>query len=129
MLLSFQKSLQIFIGEAWMKRFFIVSMSLLIAIMTVLNWNRHVKAEEECQSAAGFHYVCGPMGVEDFVRVSGTHWIIGSRMGENNGPGKLHLIDTKRKTWETFYPESVTENTLDKKSYPTCTAPPDAMRF
>ena len=81
-----------------MKRAFLASISGFVCLVTVSSWGRYIKAEEDCRPVAGFHYLCGPNGAEDLVRVPGTQWIIGSGMGENGNAGKLHLIDAENKS-------------------------------
>jgi hypothetical protein len=88
-----------------------------------------VAAEEECAPAGGLNYLCGPVGVEDLVRMPGTQWIIGSGMAERGRAGKLHLIDAERKTWEVLYPGENPQHELDAKSYGSCTGAPDAKTF
>jgi hypothetical protein len=107
-----------------MRKTVFASVSGFLIAVAVSIWSGPIKAEEECRPAAGFSYVCGPVGAEDLVRVSGTHWVIGSGMGETDNPGRLHLIDTEKKYWETLYPGQEIRNELDAKSYPSCTAPP-----
>jgi DNA-binding beta-propeller fold protein YncE len=63
------------------------------------------------------------------VLVPGTHWIIGSGMAEKGGPGRLHLIDADKKTWEVLYPGGNPRNELDAKSYASCPGAPDAKTF
>jgi len=112
-----------------MNRTIIASVSGLLALIAAVLWTGYVKAEEECPPAAGLSYVCGPVGAEDLVRIPGTHWIIGSGMVENNNPGKLHLIDTDKKSWDILYPNKIAKNELDTISYPACSGAPDAKRF
>jgi hypothetical protein len=107
-----------------MRKAVFASVSGFLIAVAVSNWSGPIRAEEECRPEAGFSCVCGPVGAEDLVRVSGTHWVIGSGMGETGNPGKLHLIDTEKKRWETLYPGPETRNELDAKSYPACTALP-----
>jgi hypothetical protein len=115
--------------EVQMKKAVFASVSGFLMAVAVSNLSGPIRAEEECPPAAGFSYVCGPVGAEDLVRVSGTHWVIGSGMGETDNPGKLHLIDTEKKSWETLYPGPEIKNELDTKSYPACTGPPNAKSF
>jgi hypothetical protein len=112
-----------------MKRAITVTVLGLLALMAGAHWIGQIKAEEKCPPAAGLNYVCGPVAVEDLVRVPGTLWIIGSGMAENKTPGKLHLIDAGKKSWEILYPSSGARNELDAKSYPACPGAPDANNF
>ena len=88
-----------------------------------------IAEEKDCAPVGGLNFLCGPVGVEDLVRVPGTHWIVGSGMAERGGAGKLHLIDAERKTWEVLYPGENAKNELDAKSYSSCPGAPDAKIF
>jgi hypothetical protein len=112
-----------------MKRAFVGSASGLLVLIALMYSSAYLQAEDECPPAAGLNYVCGPVGAEDLVQIPGTHWIIGSGMAENNNPGKLHLIDTEKKSWEILYPGKSAQNELDAISYPACAGPPDIAKF
>ncbi len=107
-----------------MKSFAILSLILLSASNP---WQ--ASAAEECQPVGGINFICGPSAVEDLVRVPGTQWLIGSGMVEKGSPGKLHLIDSGKKTWEVFYPGPNPQNILDAKSFPSCPGAPDIKSF
>lgn len=49
-----------------------------------------------CAPAAGLHFVCNLISVEDFLPVAGGRWLVGGSYKEG-GVG-LYLIDTRRKT-------------------------------
>ena len=89
----------------------------------------HATAGDECAPAGGFNFICGPAAVEDLVRIPGIQWILGSGMGANKNPGKLHLINAAQKTWEIFYPGTNPTNELDAKSYTSCPGVPDPKTF
>jgi len=108
--------------ETAFKEGFLVLTALLILCSQVV-------AEEECAPSAGWNYICGPEGAEDLVQISGTRWVIASGMAEDGRPGKLHLIDTEKKAWETLYPGPEAKNEPDPGSYPACTEPPDPDSF
>jgi hypothetical protein len=101
----------------------------LLAITCIPRIGCFAAAGEECPPVGGLSFVCGPIAVEDLVRVPGTHWIIGSGMVQQNGPGRLHLIDSAKKAWEVFYPGPNPQNELDSKSYALCPGPPDGKTF
>lgn len=101
----------------------------LRAIATLMGLGCYATAGEECPPVGGLNFLCGPAAVEDLVRVPGTHWIIGSGMVERSNPGRLHLIDADKKTWEIFYPGASPQNELDAKSYSSCPGAPDATTF
>ena len=57
-------------------------------------------------AAPAFETLCGADNVEDMVPILGTHWIIGSGMGDRYFQGGgLHLIDTQRVTIRKLAPE------------------------
>ena len=89
----------------------------------------YAMADEECAPAGGFNFICGPVAVEDLVRIPGTQWILGSGMGGNKNPGALHLINAAQKTWEIFYPGTNPTNELEAKSYSSCPGAPDPKTF
>ncbi len=86
-------------------------------------------AADECAPAGGLNFLCGPVGAEDLVRMPGTRWVIGSGMSGPGLAGKLNLIDTEKKTWETFYPSADAREELDAKSYGSCPGVPDPNTF
>jgi hypothetical protein len=86
-------------------------------------------AGEDCPPAGGWNFICGPTTVEDLVAVPGTHWIVGSGMSEARAPGRLHLIDADKKTWEAFYPGASPAIEFDQTSYPACPGAPDTKNF
>ncbi len=109
-----------------MKRAMIVSMESALAISVC--WLCFALAQE-CMPSGGLDFICGPAAVEDLVRLPDTTWIIGSGMSEPRNPGKLHLIDAGKKTWEVLYPGQNPQNDFDAKSYPACSGAPDAKTF
>jgi hypothetical protein len=110
-----------------MKGIMILSRVMITAILTCQSYP--VFAEEECQPAGGFSFLCGPSAVEDLVRVPGTRWLVGSGMAEKGTPGKLHLIDADSKKWEILYPSQNPHNVMDAKAFPACPGAPDAKSF
>ncbi len=102
---------------------------VLLALLSIIGVGQIASAQAPCTPAGGMSFVCGPTGAEDLVRVPGTSWIIGSGMSEANKPGRLHLIDARRKTWEVLYPGQGAKNEPDAKSYPGCSTPPDPKSF
>lgn len=101
-----------------------------LALATIACWGLYGMAAEDCQPVGGFSFICGPLAAEDLVPVPGTHWLIGSGVAQQGkGPGKLHLIDASRKTWEILYPGASPQNDLDAKSYAACPGAPDAKTF
>jgi hypothetical protein len=86
-------------------------------------------ADESCGPAGGWSFVCGPAAAEDMVRLPGTNWIIAGGMAEGKQAGRLHLIDSVKKTWETIYPGAEAKGELDAKSYPACPGAPDPKVF
>jgi hypothetical protein len=116
-----------YLWEHEMKNLIFLLALSLVALMK--NSGYCASAAEECPPAGGWSFVCGPAAAEDLVRVAGTQWIVGSGMIEGRNPGKLHLIDTGKKTWEILYPGANPRNQLDSKSYPACAGAPDALTF
>lgn len=58
-------------------------------------------ADDECQAAGEYRFVCGPRNAEDLVLVPETQWIIASGMA----PGAaIYLIDSQQKSWTKLYP-------------------------
>jgi hypothetical protein len=104
-----------------------VAIPLLIIIISA--GSGQLFAGEECQPVGELSFLCGLSAVEDLVRIPGTHWLIGSGMIEKGLPGKLHLIDANKKTWEVLYPGGKPLNILDAKSFPSCPGAPDAKSF
>jgi hypothetical protein len=70
-------------------------------------------------------FICGPEAAEDFVEVPGTRWLIGSGYGESGRRGRLHLFETRARTWEVLYRGGTAPATADLATYPACDTPPD----
>jgi DNA-binding beta-propeller fold protein YncE len=98
----------------------------LFTFAAIMGLGRYALAGEECPPAGGLNFICGPVAVEDLVRVPGTHWIIGSGMAEKGHPGKLHLIDADKKTCEILYPSASSQSATDGKCPGSA---PDAKTF
>ena len=77
---------------------------IAVLIVTITVFLVCYAAEQECSPWGGISFICGPVAVEDLVRVPNTQWIIGSGMAESRNPGKLHLIDGLSKSWEVLRP-------------------------
>jgi hypothetical protein len=103
--------------------------AMLMLVLVISAGDRQSFAGEECPPVGGLSFLCGPSAVEDLVRIPGTHWLIGSGMNEKNLPGKLHLINADKKTWEVLYPGANPLNILDAKSFRSCSGAPDANSF
>lgn len=101
----------------------------LLALTAMLILCSRTMAETECGPSAGWNYICGPEGAEDLVHIPGTRWVIASGMAEEGKPGKLHLIDTEKKVWETLYPGPEAKSEPGAGSFPACTEPPDPETF
>jgi hypothetical protein len=92
----------------------------LLAMAAATSLGLFAAAGEECAPFGGLNFLCGPAAVEDLVRVPDTHWIIGSGMSERGRPGKLHLIDADKKTWEILYPGDTPKTEFDAQTYASC---------
>ena len=80
-------------------------------------------------AAPDFETLCGADNVEDMVPIPGTHWIIGSGMGDRYFQGGgLHLIDTQRATVRKLAPE-ITPAMRAAEPYDQCPGPVAADRF
>lgn len=106
-----------------------IFLSGVLAVAAITGSGLLAVAGEECLSVGGLHFLCGPVAAEDLVPVPGTHWIVGSGMGERGRPGSLHIIDAEMKTWEILYPGENPQNALDGTMYGTCPGAPDARTF
>jgi hypothetical protein len=101
----------------------------LVVLATLMAFGRVAQAGDGCAPAGGWSFICGPAAAEDLVRVPGTSWIVGSGMSEAGKPGRLHLIDSDKKTWGTLYPNAAARHDLDAKTYAGCPGAPDANVF
>lgn len=80
-----------------------------------------------CEGTASMQFICGPEAAEDFVEVPGTSWLIGSGYGESGRRGRLHLFDTRARTWEVLYRGGTVTAAPDLASYPACDSSPDEV--
>jgi DNA-binding beta-propeller fold protein YncE len=112
-----------------MKHAIIAAVTGLLVLMTAGCYKQAEETEEECPPVAGLNYLCGPDNAEDLVRIPGTQFIVGSGMSGNDNPGKLQLIDTESKSFETLYPGSNAQNELDAEAYVSCPGSPDPKTF
>lgn len=78
-----------------------------------------------CEATAAMQFICGPEAAEDFVEVPGTRWLIGSGYGESGRRGRLHLLDTRARTWEVLYRGGTASAAPDLAAYPACATSPD----
>jgi hypothetical protein len=98
----------------------------LLPVLLLLISGGAAAATNECANAGNMGFVCGPQAAEDLVRIGTTRWLVGSGMGGAGQPGRLHLIDTKARSWEVFQPSSPMH---DKRRFPQCDGAPDATKF
>jgi hypothetical protein len=86
---------------------------------------RAQQAPAGCAGSSAMQFICGPEAAEDFVEVPGTRWLIGSGYGESGRRGRLHLFETRARTWEVLYRGGTAPATADLATYPACDTPPD----
>src|SRR5690606_32250743 len=74
-------------------------------------------------------YVCGLVNAEDIVQLGDTDWLIVSGMSvesdERYVPGRLYLVDHRRKTYEEWFPGAAPEWRHDTSRFPDCPSPLD----
>jgi hypothetical protein len=76
----------------------------------------------ECDPIGNIKFICGPISPEDLAVIPGDDWLIVS--GDREG-GRIHLIDTRRKTATAVFPTASPNERLDKAAWPTCPGPID----
>jgi hypothetical protein len=83
-------------------------------------------AENECQAAGEYSFVCGLQNAEDLVLIPETKWIIASGMA----PGApIYLVDSQQKSWTEFYPADAPLARQDMATYGACPGSPDPAGF
>ncbi|HJU16604.1 MAG TPA: hypothetical protein VJ770_09035 [Stellaceae bacterium] len=107
----------------------IVALGLFIAAAAALGGGRPAAAAP-CSPAGGLDFICGPRNSEDLIQVPGTRWVIGSDLaGGGVAAGKLHLIDSRDKTWKPLFPVGTPRLNPDKATYGACPGAPDLGKF
>jgi sugar lactone lactonase YvrE len=100
----------------------LLSLGLLLLLgCTVVN-----AADDGCQSAGDYNFVCGPLAAEDLVLVPSTTWIIASGMAPD---AAIYLIDSDQKTWSELYPAEAPLARQDMETYGACPGSPDPGNF
>ncbi len=112
-------------------KFTAVRVALLALVVASVALAAPTRAAEAagCEAAGGLKFVCGPSAAEDIVRVEGTRWLIASGLAEGKVAGRLHLIDSVNKTWETAFPGPGLRIAANRQRFPQCTTPPDEAVF
>jgi sugar lactone lactonase YvrE len=83
-------------------------------------------ADDDCQAAGEYGFVCGPQNAEDLVRIPDTGWIIASGMAPT---AAIYLVDSKEKTWSELYPGDAPRAVQDMQTYGACPGSPDPNAF
>lgn len=89
-------------------------------------WPMAAAADDGCNEAGDYAFVCGLKNPEDLVLVPGTHWIIASGMAAD---ASLFLIDAEQKTWTGLYPAEAPRVEQDMQTFGACPGAPAAERF
>lgn len=111
----------------------------LCLVITVLGprANPATAAEPEpaaCTPDAALQFICGPMNVEDLVRIGNSRWLIGSGMdgaltGAGSAHGHLYLIDHQKKTWQVAFPGASPAFHHDQTLFAGCPGPLNVNNF
>lgn len=80
----------------------------------------------DCRRDPDFDYLCGPAKPEDVLAIPGTPWLVAS--GFSPGAG-LKLVDAPARRFQAWYTGSPEQLAPDRRSFPACSAPPDAKLF
>ena len=105
---------------------FTVSRNLSLALILSFSWSIAGAADNGCDAAGEYAFVCGPKNAEDLVLVPGTKWIISSGMVEG---GVLYLVDSEQKTFTELYPADAPRAQQDMETYGACPGSPDPNSF
>lgn len=97
-----------------------------LAVYLSVGWPLATTADEGCEPAGDYGFVCGLVSPEDLVRVPGTDWLIASGMAAG---GALYGVDASEKTWTTLYPSEAPDNRQDMALYGDCPGAPDTSAF
>lgn len=103
-----------------MKRF------LAIGLMVLFTPFLTASAEGECE-ASNPAFVCGLKNAEDLVRLPGTPWVVASQIAGRQGFGPLSAVHIDTHEVRRLFPDSGSAVKWDRKTYPDCDAPPDAI--
>jgi predicted SnoaL-like aldol condensation-catalyzing enzyme len=85
-----------------------------------------------CPGEDGIAYVCGPTNAEDILRIGATNWLLASGMADERPGGvggKLHLIDSRDRSWDVLFPGSAPQFAHDTALFPDCPGPLDTANF
>ena len=98
----------------------------LITLLLVLCWPLVASADDACEPAGDYSFVCGPASAEDLVVIPGTNWIIASDL---SGQGPMYLIDAANKSWSALFADGVQPVRHDTETYGACPGAPDSHAF
>jgi len=89
------------------------------------------KSAASCPAAeTGASFLCGPLNAEDILRIGKTDWLLTSGMaGMPDVNGRLHLINSKDRSWEVLFPDAATKFEHDKAMFPDCPGPLDTAKL
>ncbi len=97
-----------------------------LILLALLWWPAAVVADEECEAAGDYAFICGPKNAEDLVLVPDTRWIIASGMA----PGaSIYLVNAEKKTWSELYPAKAPRAVQDMELFGACPGSPDPNVF
>ena len=93
----------------------------LIVLVPALMLGTLLQAQEDCASAGGVDFICGPTNAEDLVLMPGTDWIISSGMAQGAG---FYQVDAASGDWRPLG----LQIRHDAATYPECSTPPTQAR-
>lgn len=88
------------------------------------------KSAADCPAPIdGVSFICGPLNAEDILRIGKTDWLIASGMSGTDINGRLHLFNSRDRSWEVLFPDASTKVEHDKTMFPNCPGPLDTTKL
>ena len=89
------------------------------------------KSSNNCPAANGdISFLCGPLNAEDILRIGNSELLLASGMAGNPDiNGRLHLINSRDRSWEVLFPSPATTFAHDAAMYPNCPGPLDTAKL
>ncbi len=101
-------------------------MGVLLVVTLLLTPFGVAPADEGCEPAGDYQFVCGMQNAEDIVQISGSKWLVASSLAPNSA---LYLINSQEKSWSMMYDPAEPRVQQDMETYVDCPGAPGPDPF
>jgi hypothetical protein len=104
----------------------LIRLALTLSAVSGAAVANEARPDERCAPADGLSFICGAIKPEDIKHLPGTAYLVTSGFSAGSG---LKLVDTRKKSFSTWYLGQADQIAPDPVRYPDCATPPDPSLF